>query len=219
MLQFVREIPIRITLQGTPSSRRGFLFHLAAGFASADGSVDPLSGMSVNLLLVDRWLAELKSGLEQAVFVSKNESLNHALAEVMAVARLKLTECAEVAGATLQSLSFREERGWSFQWNASQSPQEQRFTYGQYFEMVPKSSSSELVRVEIRWHRMFDCEGDYQHEGFRLLKGLSLITQEELLQQLGRLVGYRLSSGSSVESITVNLLSRDIRLSLEGSPS
>ncbi len=89
MLQLVREIPIYTTIQGALSSRRGFLFHLSAGFSH---EVDPLSGMSVNLVKVDEWLWRLKKNLEKDVFVSETESLNHTFAEIMAVTRLNLLE-------------------------------------------------------------------------------------------------------------------------------
>lgn len=214
MLQFVREIPIRITLQGTLSSRRGFLFHLAAGFAPKDGHIDPLSGMSVNLMDVDRWLGALKAEFERDLFVSKSASLNHALAEVMAVARLKLAENAEGAGAALHSLTFREERGWSFQWNLHQSPEEQRFVYSHFLELVPKNQTCELVRLDFSWHRVFDCEAEYQHEGFRLLKGLSLSGLDDLLFRLQELKGHTLSSGTCLEDISVHLLAQNVRLTI-----
>ena len=50
MLQLIRETPIRVVSEGTLSSRRGFLFYIAAGFSK---EVDPLSGMSVDLVQVD----------------------------------------------------------------------------------------------------------------------------------------------------------------------
>ncbi|MGE9743946.1 hypothetical protein ACQORX_03790 [Bdellovibrio bacteriovorus] len=214
MLQFVREIPIRITLKGALSSRRGFLFYLAAGFSPKSGHIDPLSGMSVNLMDVDQWLGALKAELERDLFVSKSASLNHALAEVMAVARLKLAENAEGAGTVLRSLTFREERGWSFEWNAKQSPEEQRFVYSHFLELVPKDQTCKLVRLDFSWRRVFDCEGEYQHEGFRLLKGLKISGLEDLLVQLQPLKGFKLPSGSTLEDVSVQLLAQNVRLTI-----
>lgn len=214
MLQFVREIPIRITLKGALSSRRGFLFYLAAGFSPKSGRIDPLSGMTVNLMDVDQWLGALKAELERDLFVSKSASLNHALAEVMAVARLKLAENAEPADAVLTSLTFREERGWSCQWNSQQSPEQQRFVYSHFLELVPQGQGSQLLRLDFVWCRVFDCEADYQHEGFRLLKGLSLSGLEDVLAQAASLKGHKLSSGSSLESIRVNVLAEGVCLSV-----
>lgn len=214
MLQFVREIPIRITLKGALSSRRGFLFHLAAGFSPKSGRIDPLSGMSVNLMDVDQWLGALRAELERDVFISKNASLNHALAEVMAVARLKLAENAEQADTVLSSLTFREERGWSFQWNLQQSPEQQRFVYSHFLELVPQGKSCQLLRLDFVWCRVYDCEEDYQHEGFRLLKGLTLSGLDDILMQAASLKGRKLSSGSYLESIQVHVLGEEVSLTV-----
>ncbi|WP_235046107.1 hypothetical protein [Bdellovibrio bacteriovorus] len=190
------------------------MFHLAAGFSPKGGRIDPLSGMSVNLMDVDQWLGALTAELEQDLFVSKSASLNHALAEVMAVARLKLAENAEQAEAVLTSLTFREERGWSFQWNSQQSPEQQRFVYSHFLELVPQGQSSRLLRLDFVWCRVFDCEEDYQHEGFRLLKGLKLSGLEDVLTQMALLKGHKLSSESHLESIRVNVLSEQVCLTI-----
>ncbi|MFV8258050.1 hypothetical protein ACNQKP_09595 [Bdellovibrio bacteriovorus] len=170
--------------------------------------------MSVNLMDVDQWLGALKAELERDLFVSKSASLNHALAEVMAVARLKLAENVEGAGAVLHSLTFREERGWSFGWNAQQSPEEQRFVYSHFLELVPQDQSSQLLRLDFVWCRVFDCEADYQHEGFRLLKGLKLSGLEDVLSQAAALKGRKLASGSSLEFIRVHVLADGLCLTV-----
>lgn len=214
MLQFVREIPLRIVLQGTPSSRRGFLFHLAAGFAPKSGTVDPLSGMSVNLMAVDAWLGELKKELEESVFTSPTESLNHALAEVMAVTRLRLAELAESENVMLGSLYFREERGWSYSWDLHQSPEEQRFTYSHYLEFLPKTKPFRLLRFDLSWQRQHSCEADYQHEGFKLMKTLRGATLEELLSQAAQFKGRVVGAGTRLTSVELHDLSGGFSLQL-----
>lgn len=206
MLQFVRRIPIRILMQGALSSRRGFLFHLAAGFSPSHGQVDPLSGMSVNLVAVDQWLTELKAELERNVFISPTESLHHSLAEVMAVVRLNLAERAEEEKVQLASLCFEEERGWRCAWNAQQSPEELRLSYSHYLEFLPKEGAFELLRLDLTWCRTLGCEEDFQREGFKLVKALQASTLDDLLLQAASLKGRILASGSCLESVTVCLL-------------
>ncbi|WP_374030072.1 hypothetical protein [Bdellovibrio bacteriovorus] len=212
MLQFVREIPILIVIQGALSSRRGFLFHLAAGFTK---EIDPLSGMSVNLMLVDEWLKDLKTDLEATLFESSSESVNHAFAEVMAVARLNLTEKAEKEGAQLASLRFREERGWSFSWSHEQSPEEMMFTYPHYIESLPKNEKFDLLRVNFEWHRVQGCEADYQHEGFLLLKKLAQKEASELQNSLPSLLQTKLPSGSSLQNIELEYLGANYKVAFK----
>lgn len=211
MLQFVREIPIRIVIQGALSSRRGFLFHLAAGFSH---EVDPLSGMSVNLMFVDEWLWKLKKDLEKDPFISSRESLNHAFAEIMAVARLNLTEKAAELGVKLSSLTFREERGWSFSWKSSQTPEEMTFQYKHYIESVPKDDAFDLLRVAFDWERVQGCEADYQHEGFLLLKPIAAKDSETLREELSKCIGHQLSTGSRVRNIEIEYLGENYKLTL-----
>jgi len=211
MLQFVREVPIRIVIQGALSSRRGFLFHLAAGFSH---DVDPLSGMSVNLMLIDEWLWKLKKNLEKDPFITDSESMNPAFSELMAVARLNLTEQAESVGAELRSLTFREERGWSFSWEADQSPEDMVFCYPQYLESLPKEDLFDLVRVGFRWVRVQGCNADYHHESFLLLKSLAVKESAVLLEQLEKWVGYKLPSGSFVQGVQVEYLGENYSVTL-----
>lgn len=215
MLQFVREIPIRISIQGTLSSRRGFLFYLAAGFAPQSGAVDPLSGMSVNLTSVDQWLASLKQELEGSAFTSAGETLNHGFADLMAVVRLRLTELAEQEGVRVVSLAFREERGWSYRWNSSMSPEQQLFSYSQFLELVPAAATSELLKVELEWLRAHGCEFEYQHEGLMLMKTtLGANGLEPLLTALRSLKGRSLPSGTRLNAIRVHVLAESLTLEI-----
>lgn len=192
MLQFVREIPLRIVLQGASSERRGFLFYVSAGFSKP---LDPLSGMTVNLMHVDEWLQDLKSCLEKDVLVSKTDHLSHAFAELMAITRLNLTEKAEKEKATLISLQFREERSWSFSWDHKQSPEEMTFTYSHFLEAFPKFPEQfDLLKLDFSWKRIANSEMDFRHEGFKILKDLTPKTHLELRESLQKKVGNELLS-------------------------
>ncbi|UXR63164.1 hypothetical protein EZJ49_08750 [Bdellovibrio bacteriovorus] len=207
MLQFVREIPIRIILQKTPSSRRGFLFHLAAGFARQDGKIDPLSGMSVNLMLVDGWLAELKTAAEQKDWSNLHDLVNSFRAELIA----KAASC----DVQLHSLVLREERGLCLSWNLSDAPTGVRWTYAHYLELLPVGGEFELVRVGLTWLRAESCDIDLQHEGFKIMKSLQNASGlEDLLSKIGLSKGHLLESGSLLQDIQVRLSSQDILLTL-----
>lgn len=213
MLQFVREIPIRIVLQGALSSRRGFLFHLAAGFRPAGDYVDPLSGMSVNLVTVDQWLAELKAEMESTSWNYDGGTLPPALAEVLVRARQILSAKAASTGVSLASLKFREERGWNFQWAVSQ-PEQLKFTYSHYLEFLPQHEEFRLLRLDLTWSRVSSCDSDFQHEGFKLLKTVQTSRFEDLLQMLSGFQGQRLESGSFLKSVEVFDLASDFSLML-----
>lgn len=212
MLQFVRQIPIRILIQGASSERRGFLFKVAAGFSK---EVDPLSGMTVNLVLVDRWLRDLKCSLEADVFVSKSGILSHAFAEIMAVTRLNLLERAEEEGATLTSLEFREERSWSFSWSHHMTAEEMDFSYTQFMEAFPHSPEIfDLLKIEFVWRRQQGSEEDFQHEGFKILKGLTARDFATLHEQLRLHAHFKLSSGSSLQAVTIHHMGGDFSVQL-----
>ena len=204
MLQFVREIPVRILIEKASSERRGFLFYLAAGFAK---EIDPLSGMTVNLVKVDQWLTQLKANLEKDVFNS--------FAEIMAIARLNLVEQAEKEGATLKSLRFREERNWSFSWDARQSPEQMLVSHLHFTEAFTQDPEIfDLLKIEFSWQRLANCEADFQHEGFKILKSLSAKTFPELRRQLSEYKGKTLESGSLLQAITLHHLAANYSVQL-----
>ncbi len=212
MLQFVREIPISIVLQSASSARRGFLFKVAAGFSK---EINPLSGMTVNLVLVDQWLSQLKEELEESVFISKSESLSHAFAEIMAVARLNLVEQAEAEKAQLISLEFREERGWGFAWNHLQSPEILTLKHTHFLEaFLTDPVEAALIKVEFVWQRARDCETDFSHEGFKVLKILAAKSFSDLCERLALHKGGELDSGSVLSEIHLHNLSKQFSLSL-----
>lgn len=204
MLQFVREIPIRILIQKASSERRGFLFYLAAGFSK---EVNPLSGMTVNLVLVDQWLKELKEAVESAPFISEHDNLNASFAEIMAVTRLNLVEKAEQEGASLISLEFREERSWSFSWDHEMPVEELSMKYNHFMEALPLiPSESDLLKIEFKWRRQQNCDADFHHEDFKILKPLAPRDHGHLHSLLKEKLNTKLASGSTLEAIQVHHL-------------
>lgn len=212
MLQFVREVPVSIVIEGAPSVRRGFLFHLSAGFTK---EINPMSGMTVNLMLVDQWLVQLQEALAKDIFISKSDSLSHAFAEILAVTRLNLIEQAEKEHATLVSLSFREERGWGFSWDSKMSPESMRVHYNQFLEaFIQEREKFALLKAEFSWLRVVDCKADLSHESFKVVKNLSASSLEELTQKLSFEKGKKLASGSHLESIAIHNLTENFTLTL-----
>lgn len=214
MLQFCREIPLRIIIQETPSSRRGFLFYLAVGFSPISGRVDSLSGMSVDLLAVDRWLQTLKVELEALVLPSSPDTPNQVFADLLATGRSRLTEMAEKEGACPVSLRFREERGWGFYWHSSLPANQQVFLSQHYLELFQRGEAAEVLKVETEWLRFLGCEMDYPYQGLKLLKMAAAGVQdlETLLANLSNVKGRRLGSGTLLTSVRLHVLSAGFSL-------
>lgn len=168
MLQLVREIPIR-TVVKTSLGRRGFLFHLAAGFSK---DLDFESGITVNLVRVDAWLNELKQTLEADLGISMSPNHQEFFALQMQKAKNFLSKQAELSGAELTSLCFREERGWSFSWN-KRSNQDLFFSYPFFIEAFSGAGCFELLKVKMNWRYQNDSDRDFFSEGLTILKNVS----------------------------------------------
>lgn len=199
MLQFVREIPLRILIEKASSGRRGFLFFVSAGF---EKDVDPLSGMSVNLVEVDAWLEQLKVLLESTSF--------ERFEDAVATARAFLDEQAAHVEAVVQTITFREERGFSIV--SEKGLSSLLWTYPQYLEFFEQGKGLELLRVYFTWQQGSESADDYHHEGFKLLKSVQVSQFDELLKVLKTFKGTVLPSKSVLNSITVHSLRQNIKL-------
>jgi hypothetical protein len=218
MLQFVREIPISVTIQKTLSHRRGFLFHVAAGFA---GNVDAESGMIVNLVYVDQWLQDLKAQLEAQTFATESESLNEVFAAVHSeAAQFLQTRVRKFGqGLKLSQLTFREERGFGFSSYLVpvNSPQDLEFFNTQYLELVPPASEeavSKLIKIKTHWQHHKGSPADYAHESFKLLKPLMQLNADELLEPLAQIKNHTLESGSRLARIEVVDIAKNVTLEI-----
>ena len=214
MLQFVRQIPIRIVVQGTLSSRRGFLFSMAAGFSK---DVDPLTGMSVNLIEVDKWLAETEERFSGLLTVSDHDTLQDGIADWVHAIRSFLDEMAKGEGATLSSLTFREERGWTISWNLQLPETRLLFTYSHYLEVFPAKERFDLLKVNFTWMRSVGCSVDCQHEGFKILKAMNpqdvSCLENSLRQAVGKCVGEESASdGTKLQSVQIEFLGEKYKL-------
>jgi hypothetical protein len=211
MIQLVREIPIRVVTQGALSSRRGFLFYLAAGFSK---ELDPLSGMSVNLTLVDRWLSEVveKFGQEQIEILTLD--LNQGLMDWGWKIGCFLRHYAEQEEVKLSSLCFREERGWAFTWNPNFLQGQWLISYSHFLESVPTPGVFDLLKVKFIWLRVSGCEANCQHEGFKLLKTLSLVEYPDIIEKLRDFLGKKLTSGTTLKSIEIEYLGERFSLKI-----
>lgn len=203
MLQFVREVPFRIVVQGTLSSRRGFLFHVAAGFSKA---VDPLSGMSVNLTSVDQWLEDARLQFATNPIDSSSENITEDLVRWVEAIKLFLSQNARTEGATLTSLRFREERGWSLFWSEAQFSGQLILSYSHYIESLPANGAFDLLKIQFSWLRAPHCQADCQHEGFKLLKAVSAFEARQLTEQLKKHAGMTLHSGTVLLAVRLEYL-------------
>lgn len=218
MLQFVREIPIAIRIQKTLSHRRGFHFYVAVGVTT---EVKPLSGMTVNLPLMDQWLKDLKEHLESKTFEAPTESLNTAFANIYAEAvqflkeQIKDVKDPTLAGELsspihLSSLQFREERGFGFSsfLVPVQSPEDLEFFQSHFIEVLPPQGSANLLKIQTFWQHKAECPADYSHESFKLLKPLMALEAQALISQIEQLKGHKLESGSFLSRIQIHDLAR-----------
>lgn len=224
MLQFVREIPISIKIQKTLSHRRGFHFHVAAGITT---EVKPLSGMTVNLPIIDTLLAALKEHLEAKTFEAPTESLNLVFAEIYNESaqflkdQIKAVKDPTLAGESsgpiqLSSLQFREERGFGFSsfLVPLKSPGDLEFFYSHYLEVLPPAGSARLLKIQTYWQHKNNSQADYSHESFKLLKPLMAFEAEALISQLEPLKGHKIDSGSFVSRIEIHDLGQNRTLEI-----
>ena len=203
MLQLIRETPIRVVSEGTLSSRRGFLFYIAAGFSK---EVDPLSGMSVDLVQVDNWLAQAVERFGQGNFEIISQDFHGGLTGWAEAIRQFLDRCAQEDGATLTSLCFREERGWSFSWQPELSSGQWIYSYSHFIESIPLTGAFDLLKINFNWLRVEGCSADLQYEGFKLLKPMTEVGAQDIIESLRDLWGKRLASGTVLNSIDVDYL-------------
>lgn len=207
-MQFFREIPLRIQFQA-PSERRGFLFRLSAGFSN---DIDPESGMSVNLVSVDRWLHELQTSLQAKIF--DLESDVHLASRLVYECRDFLRKLAETEGVVLSSVKLSEERSGVFSWDlhVREGFFNQECSY--YLEFFENAHFVDLLQMKFRWLCPNTCQEDLFSEGLKLLKDVRAISQEDLAQTLSPFKGILQENGNILEAITLEYRSQGFRLEL-----
>lgn len=208
MMQFFREIPLRIQFQA-PSERRGFLFRVSAGFTS---EINPESGMSVNLVDVDRWLADMQKSLQAKIF--DLESDIHLASRLVYECRDYLKRLAEPEGVVLSALKLSEERSGVFSWDlhVREGFFNQECSY--YLEFFENGQFIDLLQMKFRWVCPNSCQEDLFSEGLKLLKDVRAISQEDLAQTLSPFKGILQENGNILEAITLEYRSQGFRLEL-----
>lgn len=208
MMQFFREIPLRIQFQA-PSERRGFLFRVSAGFTS---EINPESGMSVNLVDVDHWLADMQKSLQAKIF--DLESDIHLASRLVYECRDYLKRLAEPEGVVLSALKLSEERSGVFSWDlhVREGFFNQECSY--YLEFFENGQFIDLLQMKFRWVCPNSCQEDLFSEGLKLLKDVRAISQEDLAQTLSPFKGILQENGNILEAITLEYRSQGFRLEL-----
>ncbi len=201
MISFNREIKISMSINEALSDRRGFLFHVSAGFGSVDQKIDKESGMLVSLVDVDMWLSDLRKKLEARPFPASRWKTEDTYAELLKKARLFLQEKAQTSGAELTSLHFREDRGWGFYWESDLDDRCLRIYQSQFIELFDSQLGPRLCRAEFHWARVSDCSQDLHRESIGLLKKLSLKSYQDILNRLDSIRKYELQSGTVLSSV------------------
>lgn len=218
MLQLVREIPLRIVVRQASISSRGFLFYLSAGFSK---KIDPLTGMSVNLVTVDKQLSKLKTLLEGQEFASSSENLNRTFAVILNQARVILEEAAKLEQAELTKIVLREVRGWSVVWDQNLPAQHVLCRHGHFLEAFPHLRNEfDLLKIEFEWLSEPSCTADFHHEGFKILQSLKATELQgchmnSIRQHLKRYLGHQLPSDSRLKSIMIHHLGEGYVLTIQ----
>jgi hypothetical protein len=190
MLQFVREIPIRIVFKKALLQKQGFLFRVAAGFSK---KIDPLSGMSVNLVSVDRWLSELKNILESA----------EQGADLVSVAQKFLETQAQTEGAILQSLNFREERGGGFSWRHNMPLAAVDISHDSFHDCYFQEGYG-LYKMTITWNSLIGLWPAVSSEEALIVEALqSGASESEVQKILSQLQLPPVQTGLALKSIQV----------------
>lgn len=102
MLSFHRQISVGLKLKEPLSNgRQGLFFILSAGFSAP---VEPLTGMSVSLPLIDEWLAEEKNRLETGAFSMHSKENPEVALEVFFEVQKELSEKAAKHSVDLRKL-------------------------------------------------------------------------------------------------------------------
>ncbi len=208
MLQFVREIPIRIHCQA-PSERRGFLFHLSVGFSK---DIDPDTGMSVNLVEVDAWLKDLQNVFQDKVLELRNEE--HLAARLTYDCRDFLRRYTVPAGVLITFVRLSEERSGVFIWdqNVREGFFSQECSY--FLEFFEEGKFVDLLQMHFKWLSPLSCQEDLFSEGLKLLKDVRAVSQTDLAETLTPFKGFLHEKGSILESISLEYRSLGYRLEL-----
>ncbi|MDG0816123.1 hypothetical protein [Bdellovibrio svalbardensis] len=144
-----------------------------------------------------------------------SESLNQVCAEILASARLNLSQQAQSDGTQLVSLEFREHRGWAFSWCVPQGVEEMTLKHFYYHEaFLADPAKFELFKIELQWRRLVGCDFEFASLGDVLLKELRASNLEELCRKLSQLKGHKVESGSLLDAVTVHNLSQNFKVTV-----
>lgn len=182
MIAFFREKKFSYLMKA-PSGKRGFFFFLQAGFQK---DLEPLSGMTVSLPEVDRWLSEIALCYREGELSAE---------DLLMRIRGDLAERAHRAGARLVSLTLKEERNWTLSWKVEHA--ESLLHRICLYEEVVQEGRADLWRIELAWTKSARDEFDYFHESLQLLKTLP---KEHKKRPERKLSPTSFLSGMSIES-------------------
>lgn len=149
MVSFFRELPFQIQIQGQLS-----IFRFAAGFSK---SVDPLSGMTVNLKYVNSWLEALQQDCRGRHFSDPGEMLMaaNAFLEPLAQEQRALVTRLQIRFENQDQLSksFDEKLNENFEfqkswWVTRTSPQ-QRVRMTAIFSILDWSEVQKLQALDV----------------------------------------------------------------------
>ncbi len=208
MICFFREKNFSFLFDSPLAPRRGFFFYLTLGVSK---ELDPLTGMTVNLLWVDQWIEEFIQGLprssallsQNAALFSQASALHLNLSRaILKQAQIFFSARAFAEGAQVVSLALREERGGGLHWEASR-PDDFAWTSSHYWESFHPETGG-LQRLHLTWRTDDVEEPDFFAESLLLLKTSNLDSVAGIEQNGARLnqrLGHRLGPRTFLTSI------------------
>lgn len=198
MIQVVRQKSFGYVISKPLPQRRGFYFHMSAGFYK---DIDALTGMSINLVEVDQWLQQFVDSMLNR----DSSSAPLSAQDLLFLARSYLEERARKSNTILASLALKEERQWTVSWDRGMAEGCCTFESGHFFESFHADYLG-LFKIFFKWQRHQAASTDLAFESLRLLKCSRMDSSAALsvnIEKLRTLIDFELPSGPRLKGLRI----------------
>lgn len=203
-MQVFRKIPICLKVSLSPSERRVFLFKLSVGFR---GPIDPQTGMSIDIGLVDKWLVELKVLAERKNIESFEVSWNSFYYSLLGMVKNYLNEKSSAVGVELRSILLEEVRNLSLVWQSQSHHNGCSILYSHFLEDINFEGRPDLMKVLLSWKLENGESADFHKLGIELLKSIDLSAQDSYFMQMKNVKNETIQK--HLESCEIHFMSDD----------
>lgn len=171
-VQFVRSKKVMIQTKASGVNRR-LLFHFALGCA---GSIDPLTGMVVNLVNVDRRLEQIQKEFLTIKFESWNEFLQMLLSESFVENHFNQLNVLTLQLVEARNWGMQKEHNQAFFWqNQLFEESDGLYEVTSYFSGLPTENELQELLLQKKISRV-----PYQKKKLNLLNHMATIEAETL---------------------------------------